>query len=72
MALKTIPFVALSTEDKSYLSNNRDTIFEVEAAAFSFSSKQYSNVNNSYGQRAELLAVEGGACFPDRLSQPRF
>jgi hypothetical protein len=71
MALKTIPFVALSTEDKSYSSNDRDTIFEVEATAFSFSLNQHSDVNNSYGQRAELRAVEGGACFPSRLSRPR-
>jgi len=69
MALKTIPFVALSTEDKLFKSSIRDTIFEVEATAFNFSFKQYSYLNNSYVQ---LLAVEGGACFPDRLSQPRF
>jgi hypothetical protein len=72
MALKTIPFVALSTEEKSYSSSICDTIFEVEAAAFNLSFKQYSKLNNSYDQWAELLAVEGGACFSDRLSQSRF
>jgi len=72
MALKTIPFVALSTEHKSLLSNIRDTVFEVEVTAFSLPFKQYSNVNNSYGQCSELLEMEGGACFPDRLTQPQF
>jgi hypothetical protein len=72
MALKTIPFVASSTEDKSFSSNIRDTIFEEEDTAFNFSFKQYSNVNNSYVQYSELLAVEGGVCFPNRLSQTRF
>jgi len=71
MALITIPFVASPTEDKSLKShNNGDTVFEAEATAFNFSFEQYSNVINGYGRYAELLAVEGGACFSCRLSRP--
>jgi hypothetical protein len=72
MALLTIPFVALSTEDQSLKSNNRDTIFEAEATLFSSLFKHYSNAINGYGQYTELLAVEDGARFPFGLSRPRF
>jgi hypothetical protein len=72
MALLIIPFVASSTEQSFKETNIRGIIFEAEATEFIFSLKQSSNVINSYGQYAELLAVEGRAHFPCGLSGPRF
>lgn len=71
MAFIPIPFVALSTEDQSFESNNiRDTTFEAEVTAFTFSFGQDSNLNNSNGRYTEQLAVEGGARLSSGLPRP--